>query len=78
MGYQHLKAVIQQRFAVRDIAQGTPDDHFEVLRYMVHYLRCQRRLADAPLPQHAHYPATLFDHPPRDQVLFPRSPIEAR
>ena len=77
LGSKDLQAVIEQRFTARDIAQGTPDDDLEVLRHAVHHLRRQRRLANAPLAQHAHYPAALLHHPLPKQVKFPRAPIEA-
>ena len=77
-GGKDLEAVIEQRFTTGGIAQGAPDDHFEVLGHALHYLRRQRRLADAALTQYAHHSTAFLDHPRREQVQFPLATIEGR
>ena len=68
----------QQCFAGGGITQRAKEHHLEVGGQLVHGARHQRRLADASHLQHAHYPATLLQHPLDQKNQFRLSPVEVR
>src|SRR5690242_11910251 len=77
-GGKRLEALPEERFTGGSVAQGTPDDHFETLRYAVHDPDRQGRLANAAQSEHAHHSTTLLHYPGSQEVQFPLTSKESR